>query len=131
MKRATCALIWKKNGGRWTSPLRTTKGRWIETMAHDPAPPGNPQKINLKFSEFNQKLLPAPLTFKNNTALAFLKATCPYNPYNLQECKGNSIFRSWVERATIFGQDLKNLDLFCGGCLEILDHRPRPLSTSP
>jgi hypothetical protein len=44
----------------------------------------------------------------------------------LQECKGDSIFQSWVERATIFGRDLKILDLFCGGYSEMLDHRPRP-----
>ena len=32
---------------------------------------------------------------------------------------------------SIFGQDPKFLDLFGGGCPEVPDHGPRPLSTSP
>ena len=49
----------------------------------------------------------------------------------LQECKGNFIFQSRAERVAIFDRDLKILDLFCGGCVKVPDHGPRPLSTSP
>ena len=31
------------------------------------------------------------------------------------------LFQSRVEQATIFSWDLKNLDLFCGGCLQVPD----------
>ena len=33
---------------------------------------------------------------------------------SLPECKGHFMFQSRAERATIFGQDLNILDLFCG-----------------
>ena len=49
----------------------------------------------------------------------------------LQECKGNFIFQSRAERATIFGWDLKIFRFFCGGCPKVPDRGPRPLSTSP
>ena len=50
---------------------------------------------------------------------------------NLQECKGNFIFRSRVERAIVSRQDLKYLNLYLWGCPEVLDHGPWPLSTLP
>ena len=33
----------------------------------------------------------------------------------LQKCKGNFIFRSWAERATVFSRDLKFLSFFLWG----------------
>ena len=41
------------------------------------------------------------------------------------------IFLSWTEYTTIFNRDMKNLDLFCGSCLEVPDCGPEPNSTSP
>ena len=49
---------------------------------------------------------------------------------NLEECKGDFVFQSHAEHAEVFGWDMKILDLFGGGCQEVPDRGPRPLSTS-
>jgi hypothetical protein len=50
---------------------------------------------------------------------------------NLQKCKDNFSFQCQAEHATIFGQNLKSLDFFCGGGSEVPNHGPQLISTFP
>lgn len=61
--------------------LRIFKGRWIRAKARDPTPPGNLQKKIRKSQNSTKNCCSLRLTSKDKIGLAFLKATCPHNPY--------------------------------------------------